>query len=88
MNMVNNTKVSTYSIYYRQYNLICKLVENKEFKSKSEVIREALDFFFLFPYFKQMARESVKKELRQEMLTEYYNAKLLNPIIVPNPESL
>jgi len=80
--MVKNTHISTYSIYNRQYDAITKLVDEKIFLSKSEVIREALDFFFSFPYFKKIAEGKLTlNSSKQEKLEAYYNSKVIKRLI-------
>jgi len=71
-----NVKSCGFSIYNRQYNSLCKLVENKIFNSKSEIVRQALDFFFCFPYFKQVASKTFEPEQISE-LEKFYNSKVI-----------
>lgn len=76
-----NVKNVSYTIYKRQAEHINKLIETKKFVSKSELVREALDFFFLFPYFRDIAETQIRKELeqetRQKILEKYYNEKII-----------
>jgi hypothetical protein len=51
------------------------LVEEGLFKSKSEAIRQAIDFFFCFPYFKQIANKHLNYD--QTQLEKDYNARVI-----------
>lgn len=76
-----STKPCTFSIYWRQLDKINELKEANLFSSKSSIVRQALDFFFLFPFIKEMAIKDLKKELenehKQQLVEKYYNDKII-----------
>jgi len=71
---MNKVKITTLSLYQRQYDALKKLVKDGHFRSMSEALREAMDFFFAFPYFRKVIEEN---EIDTDVWENYYNEKVV-----------
>ena len=63
----------SFSIYLRQHKKLIDLVKADLFINKSEIVRQSLDLFFLFPF----TKDDLNKNQEQKIVEKYYNSRII-----------